>query len=253
MQAVSEAEPSRELRRVIQAIHDLSELEAQIPLCKTIDEVEEIRGRTMGIQSYAREREDLGPALVAWAKRCAVLCQLRITEIQDLARRRKNGEISNVADFASRHEQNKRSDARLVASIPPEELEEQLKTSGSVQVIARKVRKARKKEPKTSPEARQAALDRYYRKKGEKQTNAPVAPKLGPKQKFERYWTQEQKLLKQFFAASDFQVIEDYWLKEFRSYRKEVEDGERERNEALAKLRTAATNGKDSAAAVKVQ
>lgn len=231
-------ETSREVRRVINAIHDLSELETQIPLCKTVDEVEEIRLRCQAIQYYDREIGDIGPNLVAWAKRCAVLCQLRITELYDLARAKKNGEVSSATNLTPA-EKVTRSAARLVGSLPQEELNKHLETSQSVQLIARKVRKIRKKaEPKSTPKQLEASRARYYRNKAKNRPDTPPPqPKLAPSDKFRRYWPQEEKLLQQFFIGSDLSVIEGYWIRAFQSYRKDVEDGKRERQEALAKLK----------------
>jgi hypothetical protein len=239
-----EPETSREVRRVINAIHDLSELESQIPLCKTIDEVEEIRARTMGIQTYGREHDDLGPVLIAWAKRCAVLCQLRITELQEIAKAKRDGRISNTTNSAS--EKVAHSNAKLVASLPPEELNKHLDKSSSIQLIARKVRKMRtEKEPKGSPEKRAKDLERYYRKKAENPRTPAL--KLSPAQKFERYWTQEKKLLQKSFSVSDLSSVETYWTREFHSYRKDEEDGKRERDIAFLKLRTTFVRSKDVA------
>lgn len=254
MQVITEPEPSRDLRRVINAVHDLSELEAQIALCKTIDEVEEIRLRSQAIQSYARQRDDLGPALVTWAKRCAVLCQLRITELQEIAKRKRNGEVTNVSDFApaTRSERSRVSERRAILAMPKEELEKQLAAGNTEpQKLAHIARKMRKKPaaPKSTPAQLEAARTRYNRAKAKKRGTLvgiqPPPPKLSPSHKFERYWTQEKKLLQQFFGAADLPVIKDYWLREFQSYCMEVEDGERERNQALAKLKTTTTQEKE--------
>jgi hypothetical protein len=238
-------ETSRELRRVINAIHDLSELEIQIPACRTIDEVEEIRLRCQAIQFYDREIGHVGSTLVAWAKRCATLCQLRITELQDIARRKKNGEVTGTGNFAASPAQKVRqSERRAVNGMPKEELAKQLDSGVTdirkIAAVARKIRK--KPEPKSTPKELEQARARYFRNKEKKRGPLPPPPpKLSPAQKFERYWTQEKKLLQQFFGDSDLSSIEGYWVREFQSYRKEVEDGKRERDEALAKLKNTTT------------
>lgn len=250
-----EQEPSREVRRVINAIHDLSELESQIPLCKTIDEVEEIRLRCQAIQYPAHEHKwDVGAQIVQWAKRCAVLCELRITELQDIARRKRNGEqITATGDLPplSRSEQNRRSEHRAILSLPKEELEKHLDAGTTdTRKLAGIARKSRKKAaPKSTPEKRAKELARYYRKKAEKQASCPpLQAKRSPAQKFERYWPQEEKLLQQFFTNTDLSAIEGYWIRAFQSYRKDVEDGKRERQEALAKLKTTTAPGTDAVA-----
>jgi hypothetical protein len=260
-------ETSREERRVINAIRDLSEAESQIAICKTIDEVEEIRLRCQAIQHYDRQHaENMGPMLVAWAKRCAVKCQLRITELQDLAKQKRNGEfqriarlnseqtiqvvegeLTNASKFATPTQEVRASEARLVASLPPEELDEHLKTSGSVQLIARKVRKSRgKKELKSTPAELESARNRKIRAKQKKLADQPPPPKLSPIDRFRRYWIQEEKLLLQFFVISDLPSIEGYWTREFQAYRTDAEAGTRERNEALAKLKNTTARETDA-------
>src|SRR5215475_14198371 len=78
-----ELETDRDTRRVLGAIHDLVEAEKRIPACKTIEEVEQIRFFSQGIQFYSREKGDLGASIVGWAKRVAMLCQLRISQLQE--------------------------------------------------------------------------------------------------------------------------------------------------------------------------
>ena len=239
-------ETSREERRVINAIRDLSNAEEQIATCKTIEEVEEIRLRCQAIQFYDREHAvNMGPMLINWAKRCAVKCQLRITELQEIANGKKVERLLISSNFADKA---RRSEAKLVASLSPEELDKQLKTSGSVQLIARKVRKMRKKpDPKGTPEQLAKARARYFRNKEKKPGSAPLPLKRTPSKKFELYWYREQKLLQEFFG-SDVSFVEAMWLKAFQSYRTEVEVGTRERNQALAKLKNTTARETDAGA-----
>ena len=132
---MEELTTDRPTRRMLGAIRTLVDAEKLIPACRTIDEVEEIRASCQGIQHYEREHGDTGKAIVAWAKRCAVLCQLRITQIQEAKRDRKNGKLSSFTNFVSLNEKLKSNPTKLDSSPASEELDEHLKQS-SIQLIA---------------------------------------------------------------------------------------------------------------------
>jgi hypothetical protein len=255
-----EPPPDRDTRRLIGHISLLNQYESQIPLCKTIDEVEEIRGFSQGIQSYARECGDAGKTLVAWARRCAMLCQLRITEIQKEQKARKeartngelspitnsaNGEVSTTANFVSLRKEfpSFRSDAKLVSNLPKEQLEKHMESSQSIRVIADKVRKERgPKKPKSTPEELEKARARYYKKKALASASNSAA-KLTEKPKrdlhdiFRLYWTKEKDLLLQFFGTADFGKIESKWIDAFHKLQQDVEQATQERENARAKLK----------------
>jgi hypothetical protein len=244
----------RDTRRLIGYISALNQYESQIPLCKTIDEVEEIRGFSQGVQSYARECGEIGPTLVTWAKRCAMLCQLRITEIQMEQKARQeakakgesytppknetNGEVPPAWNFTS---PQRRSDANLLNSLPKEELEKHMESSQSISKIADKVRKERgPKKPKSTPDQLEKARARYHKRKARKAAlnDSPAPQKRDICHLFKIYWNKEKELLFQCFNTTDFGKLESRWIEAFRKLQQDVEQSRQERSNALAKLKT---------------
>lgn len=253
---------NREDRRLIEAVAVLFKLEQQIPQCRTWDEVEAIRFWCQGIIQAAPS--EFGERIVAWAKRVALKCQLQLNRIQQAAKAagatnlatfklkadpELKSEVASPSNFTPK-DPARRSDTKLVASLSEEELNGYLRKGGyNVQTIARKVRKERRatRKPKSSPEQLKAARDRYYKNKAAKR-GQPETQEQKPKdryemtcEKFRRYWTQEQKLLGQFFNTKDFEKLEALWVREYQSYRKEVEAAEQERARALARLKQKTT------------
>jgi hypothetical protein len=131
---------------------------------------------------------------------------------------------------------------RLLGSIPPAELAEHLdaqQANGVIQPakLAEEIRLERrkagqKKQLKSTPEQLAQRRARYYRSKATK----PGKPKPSPSQKFERFWTQVEKLLVRFFDVEDLEKVPFYWDREFAKFRMEAIQARQERKAALANL-----------------
>jgi len=241
--------PDRDGNRMVNSVVKLRYLEIQLPLCRTIEEVEAIRINCQGIQTFFRENhEDKEQSLVTWAKQVAMRCQLRISQLQEEKKARKNGEVTRASNFASvTREAPNRSDAKLVNSLPKEELEKQLEKSQSIQNIAKNVRKERgPKTPKSSPEQLAAARERYYKRKAKNAEANEQDRFTGKKdiwQRFRDYWTKEKTLLLRSFPLTDFEKLESRWIEAFRTLRQETEKAKQERDNALAKLKQKIPSG----------
>lgn len=150
-------------------------------------------------------------------------------------------EVPKNGDFAprlSKTEQNRRGELRAAASLPVQEVEQKLTEGADVRELAAEARaRKRGQKPKSTPAQLDAARVRYYRAKAKKQADKPAPLERSPAQKFERYWPNEVKLLREFFTEKDFEKIEFYWTRAFQNYRKEAAERKQERADALANLR----------------
>jgi hypothetical protein len=138
---------------------------------------------------------------------------------------------------------------RAVAGLAPQELESQFAAGNfDTQKLAQIARARKKNQPlKSTPQQLESARRRYYRSKGKNKQPAPPKAPLSSAQKFERYWTRELALIREFFSSEELDKVASYWAREFQRYRTEVEQRKQERANALAHLRQTALARKEAA------
>jgi hypothetical protein len=249
----NEPEPDRGTRRLINDIADLRDLEAGISQCRTVEEVEEIRRHTMGIQTYYREHPDGGQSLVLWAKRVACLCQLQITKIQVVTGKITGKLPLSAVNGEKTHGGISLERGRLLNSLPPEELTRRLdkqEAQGKIEPskLAEEVRAERKaaQAPKLTPPKTPAAelarkRERYAEKKAEQAAVLAQRKSSTPFfERYRRYWTQEKELLvvKFNFRAEDLAKLVVNWNRDVEKLRMEAEAAEAECQEATARLKS---------------
>jgi hypothetical protein len=251
-----EPEPDRETRRLINNIAKLKELEPQIALCRTVNEVEDIRIYTMGIQSYYREHKQGPNALVLWAKRLATLCQIQITKIQELTGS-INGTLPKPREEMSHggtspQTRQARNKARLLGSLPQDELKRRLdeqQKNGKIEPVklAEEIRQERKERgaaklttPKGDPRDLAKRRERYYRQKAEQQAQIAARKRTTKfSDRYRLYWTREKKLLldQLNFNSEDLLKLIPAWNRDLEELHKEVKAAEQLRLDAIARLK----------------
>jgi hypothetical protein len=266
---------SLETRRLIGAIAKLKAWEETLPNLKTIKEVEDLRVYSQAVQSIAREKAKqseiaewarVGKELEQWAGRVGMMCYRRIGQIMAEMKANKGGQPTHKKSTGPRRQpvepppptikdlglsKNFVADAKILASIPEAEftrkIEEQIANGGIKKQRLIKEARERAKErgetvddSKLKARAKSQAYDRV--KASQRNQKRPPKPRLSPSQKFERYWTKEQRLLEQFFETTELEKIGGFWWQTFQTYRTEKEkilldyQQERERKKALAEL-----------------
>jgi hypothetical protein len=214
------AETDYKTQQVLQGIVRLKELEPKIEDCKTVNDVNHIRTNCQLIQTYARERK-LDQEVVYWAQRCALKCTRKIGEILLAMKERRelrgkgqprksilvpDDNTSTLSDLKLTADES--SNAQALASVPEKELDdiitEQTKNGNKLSTKA-VVKEVRSRLPQKPPKARDSIKD------------IPVKRRI-MSDKFPLYWTQERKLLDQFFTPSEIDKLPELWQKNFADY-----------------------------------
>jgi hypothetical protein len=275
------ADISADTRTLIKAITVVQDLEQRLPLIDTIEEVERLRIQTVTVLRFARETQKqtgvasewraVAQELERWAARVAIMCQRRVGQLLKTVglsqggRPQKTGRLSRpvsevpvpppvtleslglTKDYAAT--------AAVLARVGKKDLEvkidQQIEQEGEIKkkkLIAQIKAEAKAKgESIDDKTAASRARHRRYQEKKRSERNREQAAKSprvreSPSDRFKRYWTNEKKLLYQFFETSDLEKVGEYWWREFHAYRLQEEKvlsdlrQERERRKGLAEL-----------------
>jgi hypothetical protein len=200
--------------QVIDGIAKLKQLGPKIQECKTVKDVNHIKTNCQLIQTYARERK-LDQELVHWAQCCALKCSRKIGEILMAMKERRElrgkgqprksilpdekNTFVTISDLELTEKES--SNAQVLATVSEEQLEqvitEETKNGKlSTQAVVKKIREAAQEtKPRVLPIRHRTVSD-----------------------KFPLYWTQERKLLEQFFKPADLEKLPELWEKNFSIY-----------------------------------